>query len=231
MEVFYDPLYAVHVDPVVPNLLETRDEAFGIIRFFRRFRKRSEAIVVVCQIALQFLTDGVVEIAHESAKLLTSLVVEMGEAGNFWAVVEGRGPLMTAMFTVMTDGFHLAMFRSIAKLICAFFSVVATSPETVAVLDQEIVAILLPVTSDRQLIVNFARFLRSSYADLGQVMSAMNDFLVAVKCASASDKQLFTRGFEMDQMMAELMNLIDEDEKDAVNAEPEIDLVQLIRTL
>jgi hypothetical protein len=231
MEVFYEALYATHVDPVLPTLPETHVEAFGVIRFLRRFRKRPELIGVTCQIGLHFLTDGVVEVAHESAKLLTRLVVEMGEAGDFWAVVDGRVPLMTAMFTVMTDGFHLTMFRSIAKLICAFFRVVSTSPQTIAVLDQEIVKILLPVTSDTQMIVNFARFLRTSYADLTQVIIAMNDFLVAVKCASASDKQLFTRGFEMDQMLAELVNLIDESEKDAVKAEPEIDLVELIRTL
>jgi hypothetical protein len=100
----------------------------------------------------------------------------------------------------------------------------AISTFSVNQLDKDVIACLSHVCADQQVLSDFAKYLRGCYANLDEFLRGLREFMVAIKCASASDKNLFKRELEMDAMLAELMAMVDGEEKSAIKAE-ELDIL------
>jgi hypothetical protein len=230
MEVFYDRIFKTHVEAIIPKLAETGIEAFAVLRFFRRFKKDPRTLNMVSEAAVRHLSDERIEVSREASKLLKSVLYHFYDQQELSDIVAGRSQLLGAMFTTLTDGFHLPVFTSVAKTLAVFFQVITASSYPVEKLDDDVVASLVSVCSDRQFLLDFAKYLRGCYADLSQFMASLREFLVAVKCASASDKSLFKRNIEMDTVMLELMNLVQSEEKSAIRAE-ELEILPALAAL
>jgi hypothetical protein len=134
------------------------------------------------------------------------------------------------MFCALTDGFHLPLFRSISKALAVVFQAMTASAYPLEQFDQDVVTVLAHVSNNRQMLLDFSAFLRSSYSDLDKFMAALHEFLVAIKCASASDQSLFKRSIDFDLMTRELLSLVSAEEKDAIGAE-EADLLPALSVL
>ena len=137
---------------------------------------------------------------------------------------------MTALFQTLTDNLHRKILKSVAKALDAFFLCVTNSTLPPAKLDEDVVNILSHVTGNKEMLSNFAGFLRGFYSDFPKFLNALHEFLVALKCASVSDSKLFRREIEMDAMEQLLNSFVVSEEKGAIKAE-EVESVPELKDL
>ena len=230
MDVFYEKIYVAQIEPILPTLRDTQFEALGVLRFFRRFRKEPAVLSVVSEVAIHFVRDERLDVSKESAKLLRSLFNYLYEERQFGYVVEGRVNILTALFQTLTDNLHRKILKSVAKALDAFFLCVTNSTLAPAKLDEDVVRILSNVTDNKEMLGNFAGFLRGFYSDFPKFLNALHEFLVALKCASVSDSKLFRREIEMDAMEQLLNSFVVSEEKSAIKAE-EVESVPELKDL
>jgi hypothetical protein len=217
-DIFYYDFFAAHIG-------DDQGVSAASLRFLRKFGLREESLARVWEMAIAGIRDTKAEVAREGGKLLVRVLGRLCDDGQNAMVVEKRRELLAVVFGALTDGFHLEMFREIAKITCLVFQAMSIAG---GAFDAEVVEELRNVTSQAEVVADFAVFLRRNYGSIEEVMKGMNEFLVAIRCASASDRQLFKRGFEMDAMMKELMSMVAPDEKEAVEAE-KFDLLASLR--
>jgi hypothetical protein len=114
------------------------------------------------------------------------------------------------------------MIRNLAQALRTFVHIIANSGVAPADFDAKLVELLQGVTQDTELVVGFAGYLRNCYTDPEVLLSGLNDFLVAIKCASATDRTLFAgdQG-EVDdiQGLALIMEMVTPEQRDALAAD------------
>jgi hypothetical protein len=227
MEVFYDALFERFIGPMTGEPVA----AGAVLRHFRRFDTRLEHVSGACETAIHFVSDERIEVSIEASKLLKKLLIEFYNAGSVAAVVDAAEQIMRALFGALTDGAHTGAFRVLAKAVSAFFTVMAASAIPPAEFDAKLVEVIGEVAGNSALVGDFARYLRGCYADLEQLIAAIGEFLVAIRCASETDRAVFARdGIEMDDMMKELLGMVPEADREAIRSE-EFDLLTELANL
>lgn len=219
MDVLYEKIYTSQIEPILPTLRETQFEALGVLSFFRMYRKEPAVLHVVSEVAIHFVKDERLDVSKESAKLLHSLFNYLYDQHQFTDIVNGRVVILTALFDALTDNLHRPILRALAKALDGFFLCIANSTLPTSKLDEDVVNVLLAKTPNKEMLTNFAGFLRGSYSDFPKFFDALHEFLVALKCASISDRHLFKREIEMDAMEQLLSSFVAGEEKNAIKAE------------
>ncbi|KAH0789683.1 hypothetical protein GPJ56_006185 [Histomonas meleagridis] len=219
MEVFYQMIQDQFVQPLLPNLAQTRVEVYPILKFSRAFNRRPETVGILLEISAYFITDERLNVAKESSKMLRTLILDYYEAQNINEIVNCRMQIMQAIFTALTDTFHTPIFNSLAKALNAFFKTITSSTYPPQQFDNDVVTLLKNLTNDMNMLRNFSGYLRFNVLDFKQFAQGLRDFLIAVKCASNSDKYLFKQEIKMDNLTEELMSIVSAEERDAIKAE------------
>jgi hypothetical protein len=208
VDVFYNDLFAAHIG-------KDQEVSAASLRFLRKFGLRDESLAQVWAMATAAIGDELGDVARKGGKLLVKVLGRLCNEGQNGMVVDKRSELLAVVFGALTDGFHLDMFREIAEIMCLVFQAMSVAG---GAFDGEVVEQLKKVTGNAEVAADFAVLLRRNWGRVEEVMKGMNEFLVAIRCASASDRQLFEKGFEMDAMMKELMSMVVPGEKEAVDA-------------
>ena len=219
MEVFYQMIKDKFIQNVLPNLSKTRVEAFSILKFFKKFSIHIETIGILLEISVHFVTDERIEVSKEAAKLLRKIILYLYENQTIDDLVNERMQIMGALFSSLTDTFHQPIFNSLSKALNSYIQAITSSTYSMTSFDNDVATILKGLTNNNEMLLNFSKYLRTNALDIGQFSSGIREFLVSIKCASRSDKNLFKYEIKLDKLTDELLNLVSNEEKDAIKAE------------
>lgn len=242
LETTFDQIYDALIKDIILHLAddEITSDTYPVLRFIRAFNIRKKLISLLLEIVVHFIKDERLDVSKEALKVLRKIIdflcdeqensgqdqSEGDEKVDLMMIVEPRMHFIDAIFTALTDTFHKPIFKQIAKAIQDLYRAMSVASVVVSAeqFDNDINVVLTKIIPNFTLpnedfLINFSKALRTHSGDFDLFQSDLKEFLVTTNCASPSDKNLFRQELKLDTIEQELMNLVEDEEKNAIVAE------------
>jgi len=218
-EIYNEDIYMKYVEPQIDIMKATKNEALGVIRFFRSFHINEEKLDSLVDLSLLCISGERIDIAKEASKLLRKILLLYKEHKNLQPVVDKKSKILSIVFGALTDTLHNQIFNNLTKTLNAFFQAMLISSYPKPSLDKDVGFSVAHLRIEKQVMDTFPSILRNCVHDIGKFSHELRELLISIKCASATDKGLFKRELKLDTIRKELELLCDIEEKSAIKAE------------
>lgn len=200
-----------------------------VLQFFRFWNIKDVEIENVIDLAASCIIDARATIGKEACKLLRR-VFAICSTENAKLVMARREQIIRALFTAISDTYHLQVFDSLAKTILAFYKIALLVHYNMREFDNEVAAVLQENVQFADVRNEVSPKLRQVIGNVEEFKGVLRELLVTIKSANMSDKKLFKREFKLDSIRSQIESLADTEEKSAIKAE-ELELLPMLAKL